>query len=299
MTVDTLRRGFGLYQRTAVTRSTVALIIANAIPLVGVLFFGWSLITILVLYWVENGIVGFWNIPKIALAQGSIVPPLPDMPPAAARAATLSDEQAESLQAAWTRARELQAQGLTAAGSSPVLARFSLVPRAGLAVFFLVHYGIFWLVHGIFVFAMPTFAGMANGLGAGCDAPIFPEPGEFPNTIGGSTTIAGECASSFGEVAWGAVLIGAAALFLSHGASFLFNYIGNGEYQRTSAPRQMGGAYGRVIVLHLTIILGAFVAAFVGAPIGALLVLVVLKTAFDLALHRREHGGTPSAFAPI
>ena len=295
MTVETLRRGFGLYRRTAFTRSAVALVIANAIPLVGVLFFGWSLITILVLYWIENGIVGFWNIPKIALAQGSIVPPLPDMPPAAARAATLSDEQAESLQAAWKRAQELQAQGLTAAGSSPVLARFSMVPRAGLAVFFLVHYGIFWLVHGIFVFAMPTFAGMANG-SAGCTAPIFPEPGEFPEGI---NAVAGVCASSFGEIAWGSVLIGAAALFLSHGASFLLNYIGNGEYLRTSAPRQMGAAYGRVIVLHLTIIFGAFVVAFIGAPIGALLVLVGLKTAFDLTLHRREHTGALSVFGPV
>ena len=43
---------------------------ANAIPLIGVLFFGWSLMTILVLYWLENGIVGGWNIPRIALAKG-------------------------------------------------------------------------------------------------------------------------------------------------------------------------------------------------------------------------------------
>ena len=296
MTVDTLRRGFGLYRRTAVTRSTIALVIANAIPLVGVLFFGWSLITILVLYWVENGIVGFWNIPKIALARGSIVPPLPAMPPAAARAATFSDEQAESLQEAWQRARDLQAQGLTAAGSSPILARFSMVPRAGLAVFFLVHYGMFWLVHGIFVFTLPTFVGMRTG---GCDPRIFPEPGEFPGAVGAVAGVVGECASSFGEIAWGSVLIGAAALFVSHGASFLLNYIGNGEYQRTSAPRQMTGAYGRVIVLHLTILLGAFVIAALGSPIGLLLLLVGLKTAFDLALHRREHSGSLGAFAPV
>ena len=296
MTVETLRRGFGLYRRTAFTRSAIALVVANLIPLVGVLFFGWSLITILVLYWVENGIVGFWNIPKIALAQGSIVPPLPAMPPAAARAATFSDEQADSLQEAWQRARELQAQGFTAAGSSPVLARFSLIPRAGLAIFFLVHYGFFWLGHGIFVlFALPTFFNMRTG---GCDGTIFPDPGEFPNTVGGVTTVIGECASSFGEIAWGSVLIGAAALFLSHGVSFLLNYIGNGEYERTSAPRQMTAAYGRVIVLHLTIIFGAFVIAAVGSPIGLLLLLVGLKTVFDLALHRREHGGALSAFAP-
>ena len=50
----------------------------------------------------------------------------------------------------------------------------------------------------------------------------------------------------------------------------------------------MGSVYGRVIVLHLTIIFGSMVIAFLGSPIGALLVLVVLKTAFDLGLHLRE-----------
>ena len=175
--------------------------------------------------------------------------------------------------------------------SRPGLAQLSLIPRAGLAVFFLVHYGIFWLGHGFFVFMLPMFSGMASGpLGSAgaCDSPIFPEPGEIPMPIGD----AGSCASGgFGEIAWGAVLIGAAALFLSHGASFLLNYVGNGEYLRTSAPRQMGAAYGRVVVLHLTILFGGFVVAFLGAPIGALIVLVALKTVFDLGLHRREHAG--------
>ena len=287
MTVEALGRGFGLYRRTAVTRSAIALLIANAIPLIGVLFFGWSLITILVLYWLENGIVGFWNVPKIALAQGSIVPPLPEMPPSAARAATFSDEQAESLQTAWERARELQAQGLTAAGSSPLLARLNIVPRAGLAVFFLIHYGVFWFVHGIFVFSfLPMFAEMRGGPLGECPNPIFPEPGEFPFPV----SQVGECGPGpFGEIAWGAVLIGAAALFLSHGASFLVNYIGNHEYQRTSAARQAAAPYGRVIVLHMTILFGGFVIALLGAPIGALLVLVVAKTILDLGLHRREH----------
>ena len=293
MSVETLGRAVGLYRRTAMTRSAIALLIANAIPIVGVLFFGWSLITILVLYWVENGIVGFWNIPKIALAKGSILPPLPpEMPLSAARAATLSDEQAAALQEAWQRARELQAQGLAAAGSTPVLSRLSLIPRAGLSIFFLVHYGIFWVVHGIFVFTLPMFstfgAGASSG-GAGCNGQIFPEPGEIQGAIGAAVS----CASSpFGEIAWGSVLIGAAALFLSHGASFLLNYLGSGEYLRTSAPRQMMSAYGRVIVLHLTILFGGFVIAILGAPIGALLILVGLKTAFDLGLHRREHRAT-------
>src|SRR5947199_7622205 len=71
MTVDTLTRAVDAYRRTASSRSALLLVAANAIPLVGVLFFGWSLWTILVLYWAENGIVGLWTVPKILLARGS------------------------------------------------------------------------------------------------------------------------------------------------------------------------------------------------------------------------------------
>jgi hypothetical protein len=260
MTVDTLGRAFDLYRRTATSRSATLLVLANLIPLVGVLSFGWSLITILVLYWLENGIVGLWNVPKIMLAQGSMLPRLPDLPPAAALAATRSPTAA---------------------------ARLSAVPRVGLAIFFAFHYGMFWLVHGIFVFALPAFAG---GVGAG------PFGGDLGAGSGGLCLDASgfpvECAAgasgAFGEVVWSSVLIGAIALLLSHGASFFLNYIGRGEYVTATPGGQMAGVYGRVVVLHLTIIFGSFVVAFLGAPIGALLVLVVLKTAFDLGLHLRE-----------
>lgn len=265
MSIDTLGRAVELYRRTAVTRSAVALLIANAIPIVGVLFFGWSLLTILVLYWVENGIVGLWTLPRIALARGALIPVPPDMPDDAAMAATGSATRAATLQDAWRRARQAQiarAELLAGAGRSDVSAvveaaigGFSPVLRIGMAGFFLIHYGIFWTVHGIFVFALPEFAGGA----------------------------------AFGEVLWGSVALAAAALVVSHGASFFLNYLGRGEYLRTSPARAMGAPYGRVVVLHLTIIFGAFVVAFLGSPIGALLVLVGLKTAFDLGLHLREH----------
>ena len=78
------------------------------------------------------------------------------------------------------------------------------------------------------------------------------------------------------------------AWITSHGASFFLNYLGRGEYLTATPGGQMGRVYGRVVVLHLTIIFGSFVVAFLGSPIGALLVLVVLKTAFDLGLHLRE-----------
>ncbi len=351
MTTDRLGRALHLYRRTATSRSAIVLLVANAIPIVGVVFFGWSLLTILVLYWIENGIVGFWNVPKIAMAQGSLLPTvLPELPRAAALAATGSPQAAADLQAAWARAREQQlsaahAAAASAGGDPPApgdlaarggiaapgvasalddlaaragapavdpsgtirmaamgtaMNRLGQVSRIGLGIFFAFHYGIFWLVHGLFVFALPSFGNaFAAGDGAGVSCGPFNPIGVPGSNAGPLPGIACE-SGAFGDVIWSNVLLAAVALFLSHGASFLFNYIGRGEYMVQSPARQMATPYGRVIVLHLTIIFGSMVVAFLGAPIGALLILIGLKTAFDLGLHLREHrnAGPPLPATP-
>jgi hypothetical protein len=247
--VDRLGQLFDAYRRTASTRTAVALVIANVIPLIGVVIFKWSLLTILVVYWVENGIVGLWNVPKIILARGPVVPvESPRLPPAAARSLTK----------------------LTVPG----------VGRLGLAFFFIVHYGIFWLGHGFFVLVgLEAF----GNFGATAFEPCY----DAIDASGGAA-----CVPPSGGVVWVSVALAALALVLSHGASFFLNYLGRGEYLAASPTRQMGAPYGRVFVLHLTIILGAFAIALLGAPIGALIVLVILKTAFDLRLHLNEHRGT-------
>ncbi|HTK44627.1 MAG TPA: DUF6498-containing protein [Patescibacteria group bacterium] len=287
MTVGTLGRAFELYRRTADSRSAIALLIANAIPLVGVLFFGWSLLTILVLFWIENGIVGFWNVPKILLARQSIVESMPAMLRAAGFNEAENRVAAEALEERFRHAPAqitVETSGTTRQlDATALLSRFGTVGHALLALFFLVHYGMFWFVHGIFVFAMPHFFGAG---GASCiDArPSFPAFPSFPEIPVGPRV----CASPFGDVVWSNVTIAAIALFLSHGASFLLNYVGKREYLATSPTRQMAAPYGRVVVLHLTILFGAFAIAFIGAPVAALVILVVLKTALDLRLHLRE-----------
>ncbi|HUQ43629.1 MAG TPA: DUF6498-containing protein [Candidatus Limnocylindria bacterium] len=269
-----LGRAFALYRQTALSRSAIVLLVANLIPLVGVLLFGWSLLTILVLSWLENGIVGIWNVPKIALAQKSMVTIPAEMPNAAARVATATPAQAAALRTAWAQARAAQA---AQAAANPAAGRLAAVGRTGLAIFFAFHYGMFFLVHGIFVFALPMFlAGSSEAITCVAVDPRFP----------GYEVC--EAANPFGEVLWGSVAIAAVVLLISHGASFFLNYIGRGEYLTASAGSQMAAPYARVVVLHLTIIFGSFFVAFLGSPIGALLVLVVLKTAFDLGLHLRE-----------
>jgi hypothetical protein len=135
--------------------------------------------------------------------------------------------------------------------------------NAAQVVFFLVHYGIFWVVHGVFVWTLPTFAPL-GGL------------------VGGSQASRGPDLSA---VAWGAL-----GLATSHGASFVMNFLGRREYLRVSVGSQMFAPYGRLLILHMAIILGAFVSIMIGSPVGAVAVLVILKTIVDLSLHLRAHG---------
>ncbi len=216
-------RLFNFYRTTSAVEPIVSLLIANLIPLVGVVLWGWDLWTILALYWAENGIIGIFNVAKILRAEGD--PALP------------------------------------VGGASGSVRPLIGCGRFAMAGFFVVHYGLFWLGHGVFVlYVLPAFGGTGVPFdGIAADRNL--------------------------------VLYGAIGLAISHGISFWFNYIGRGEYRRASAARLVGAPYARVVVLHLTIILGAFVSVFLGSPIGALIVLVLLKTGLDLALHRREHLG--------
>jgi hypothetical protein len=240
-------RAVRLYRAGSAVGAVVALLVANAIPLVGVALFGWSLWTILILYWLENGIVGVWNIPKIALAEGA--------PSGFTRAARLNGQLVASMSTAAQRAFTIP--------------------------FFIFHYGLFWAVHGIFVFVLPMFLGFTSSF----QSPVIFDPAspgpalplEPPRSVG------------LGEIEIGPVVIGAIALFVSHGASFAWNYVARGEYRNVSPTGQMFAPYGRLFVLHLTIVLGAAGVAVLNSPLGLLVILVVGKTVLDLAFHLREH----------
>ncbi len=210
----------------------VALVAANLFPVAGVLFFGWNVWTILALYWLENGIVGLFNIPKLLLARGPMVVPL--------RAAG----------------------SLTLPLRLPAAARFVAVP------FFVFHYGMFWLVHGLFVLVVLPSATRFGGDQLDLAPTLVPSPG----------TLA----------------LAAIALFGSHLVSFWTNFLGGREYERRSAIQQMAEPYRRVVLLHVTLVVGGIVASVTTAPIGLLLVLVALKIGLDLRFHLREHGSIAS-----
>ena len=128
-------------------------------------------------------------------------------------------------------------------------------------VFFAFHYGIFWAVHGIFVFVL--FGGSENPPSASAD----PFAMELPDW-------------------W---TLAAISLFLSHGVSFVTNFLGRREYLAVSPSEQMREPYSRVMVLHVTILAGGFLIAILGTPVAALGLLVVLKAAIDVRAHLKEH----------
>ncbi|HEY3222064.1 MAG TPA: DUF6498-containing protein [Gemmatimonadales bacterium] len=193
------------------TPSLVALLLANAVPILGVLFLGWTVFPLVLLYWLENVVVGAFNVAKLVFAQ-------PHQP------------------AYW-------------------MGKFFLIP------FFLVHFGGFTYVHGVLVVA---FFG-----------PKGTQPFDLLSAV--------PAAIRANQLGWGLM-----SLVISHGLSFYWNYLRSGEYQRASLNALMAQPYGRVMVLHMTVLLGGWVVMLLGSPVGALLVLVALKTAADWRAHRAE-----------
>ena len=192
--------------------SVVWLVAVNMVPLAGVFLLGWEVSAILFLYWAENVVIGLFNLLKMKAARGSAVK---------------SRYRVNNRPAKDTG-------------------------RIGLMFFFLVHYGMFTLCHGVFVML------------------LFGIPA--------------------GSIGW--IGLSLLLLFVSHGVSYFHNFIGRGEYLKVSYQDLFMQPYARIVVMHLTIILGGVFVKSLGAPPGALLVMVVLKTGIDIVSHlleRRKH----------
>ena len=239
----------------ATTRShpwaVAALVAVNLIPLAGVLLLGWRLSDLMLLYWLENGIIGGFTVLKIVTSR------VPAEAPGSARGATFG----------------------------PLVHRLGAV---GTAIFFTVHYGLFWTVHGVFV---RLFFGPAPGaLGAGWSG------SGFPGGFGGVPTGVEPFGPAVGAASGGFALA-LVSLVVSHGTSYVVNYLGRGEDRSLSPLALMKQPYGRVVVLHVTILGGGVFAMFLGQPLLSLVLLVALKTGIDLQAHLREHAWAAKASA--
>lgn len=151
--------------------------------------------------------------------------------------------------------------------------------------FFAFHYGMFWFVHGVFVmtFFGPNAEALECQRGSGssfsCQLPT-------PPASTGGVPFLGMIVEGVLE---SGILFALAGLFISHGVSFVSNYLGEGEFLQATARGVMFQPYPRVIIMHVTILVGAFLIVLLDRPLFALLLLVGLKIIVDLSGHVIEH----------
>jgi hypothetical protein len=86
-------------------------------------------------------------------------------------------------------------------------------------------------------------------------------------------------------------------LFTSHGVSYLVYFLGRGEYRAISPSQQMARPYGRIVLMHITIILGGVLLQTLHGPTVLLALLVGIKIMVDLIAHFRSHARYEDAVA--
>jgi hypothetical protein len=193
--------------------STLALIAANLVPLLGAALWGWNLGDVMVLYWAETAIVGFYNVLKII-----------------------------------------------------VIGRWFAL----LAVpFFVGHFSAFMAIHFLFI-DLFFLGGLQSGMNSAVSA----------------------VAAVFAGLS-GALL----ALIISHGFSFLHNFIGQQEYRTRSVANQMHEPYSRVIFMHLVIIFGGGLALVLGEPTLVILLTILAKILVDVRAHLKQHAADSNRVA--
>jgi hypothetical protein len=191
----------------------LGILLVNAIPLAGVLWFGWNVFEVLFLYWVENVAIGVAHTVRLAVS-------------------TRTNGESSAFSTTW---------------------------------FFAMHYGMFTLVHGVFVVVL--FGVLGDGLrqlSAGFAGPVL------------------------AIIAWQAILL-------------VIDTQRTDRFRGRPPGDMMFEPYPRVFALHLTVLAGGWLIGELGAPVWALAILVGVKTLFDLGvvaldtLRAGESAGTIAA----
>jgi len=195
--------------------AVAGLIIANLIPIILAIIFGWNIGDVVMFYWWENIVVGIYALARIAIASGG--------------------------------GREMK------------VTKFFVMP------FFTFHYFFFCFIHVIFLRL------------------FFMDDRPF----GGSPFISST--SDLFDLLPQAGWFGLVALLVSHGMSFVTNYILAGEYKTAIPMLEMFRPYGRIVVLHVCIIFGGFAIQLLGSPMPMVILLMLGKTVLDLISHCIAH----------
>jgi len=191
----------------------VTIVLFNAVPLLGVLQWGWRSFDIIYLYWMENIIIGLFTVLRLTVRRYS--------------------------------------------GAYDIKGTAFLVP------FFIVHYGLFCTVHGLFVVNMFGNEALDNN-------GLFTAYAAAPQLM-------------TSDYLWFAAL----AFCGLH----LFEWLQD-SFERGWGPddirKTMMSPYRRIMVLHVTIFASGFALGAMSEPLAGLVLLVAVKTGFDLH-HLKMH----------
>ena len=145
--------------------------------------------------------------------------------------------------------------------------------------FFCVHYGGFCAVHGFFLL---TFFHLGDGFAFPGGENAWPCHLVFVQLL--ISVVMQLWKNHPPGMEWPVLF-----LVISHGVSFVQNYLRGGEYARLTPDKLMGKPYTRIVLIHIAIIAGAMPVMALGSPVPLLVILIVLKIGMDLWLHARSH----------
>lgn len=160
----------------------------------------------------------------------------------------------------------------TVAGVGNVFAALFMVP------FFCFHYGMFTMVHGMFVRGFATMR--ADG---STEAGVSDGPGDL---------IIWALGSGAGMI-WFLFAIG-----LVMAAYFARDFILRGQYKTSSPSAEMFQPYGRVMTLHVALLLGALLTMGTGRPLLGVTLLIFLRVVFGVIFSVRRHLQLTAPVAP-
>jgi hypothetical protein len=209
--------------------SIQALTVANLVPLFGVFFLGWDAAAIILLYWIENLIIGLLNVLRMILVKVE------------------------------SRAKQFQ--------------KLFMIP------FFCVHFGGFCAVHGFFLM---TFFKIGSAEEAFSPSSPWMGPLIFLQLL--YSVVMQLWLSRPPGLEWPVL-----GLAVSHGLSFVKNFLLGQEYLTLKINEIMMRPYKRIVLMHVAIIAGGVFIMKMGSPVGLLCALIFLKIGMDIWLHIKSH----------
>ncbi len=210
------------YWRRALSNPMVALGFAiDLLPVYAVIAWGWNAVPLVMLYWMENVIVGVMTIPRLLVSGANF-------------------------------------------GVGGVIGGVFM------SAFFVVHYGMFCFVHGTFLVAFASFNN-PQAMGSIAMGDIL---GIF--LFGMNSGL---------HVDW---LIYAIVVFQV--LVFFLEFIWKGEWKRSNPGDEMNAPYGRIVLLHFGIFVGAGALFLLGQPMAGVLALILFRAAWGIMSNSKRFG---------